>query len=183
MRSTATTGGATKGSSGAPHRGSSSCTWLAHSSTRPAVAARPGEHDLGPDAAGHLHPERLEPVERRGQVGDLHRDRVHAATEPLHEPRDRRSVTEGGADLDRVVADPDHPAVAPHRRLGLLAVHHPGTEQPGQRLEDRVVVGPHRGGVEHPAHVAHVPNPATSEGAPGASARRNHRLSESSLRL
>ena len=65
-------------------------------------------------------------------VGDLHRDRVHAAAEALDERRHRRPLAVGRADLDRVVAEPGHPAVAADRFRQLLAVQHPTPEEPAR---------------------------------------------------
>ena len=71
----------------------------------------------------------------------------------------------------------------PSRPTGSSSCWRCSTRHPNRRSkrpEDGVVVGPHGGGVEHPANVAHIPHPATSgpstpfpDGIP--------RLSESSL--
>jgi hypothetical protein len=118
--------------------------------------ARPREGEVGSEAHRHLDAERLDPRQRGRQVVDLHCDRVHTAAEPLDERGHRRPFAVGRADLDGVVADPGHPTVAPDRLHELLAVQHAATEQPGQRIEDPVVVGAHGGGVEHPADVGHA---------------------------
>jgi hypothetical protein len=90
---------------------------------------RAGEEDVVGDLGDRLHAVGRQPFTRGGGVGHVEGDGVHAAAELLDEATDRRVLARRCADLDRVVADPDH--AAPPADSGVLrhmVVHDDGTE-------------------------------------------------------